>query len=536
MKLINKIKTFKYELFVFFITFFSRLPSLGRDFFNNDVFLWKERGYAFGEAFFSLNFSGTLVTYHPGVPLTWILVFGIKIFSLFDKIYYKGTLSEYELVLVTNTFQKLSVIFFTSMLLVLLFMLLKKLFTAKVSLVAILLLFFEPFFFYLGKAIHTDVLLTLFISLSLFSFFYSFENTKKVFKNIYVLYAGLSLGLAILTKSSALFLFPFFIIWTFIEYLLIKNKNALKILFFTFLVAILTFVLVWPAMWVTPGEALSAYFGQGVETTALKEGHMHLWFGVETLDPGFWFYPLMLIGKFAPVFIFIFLYGIYAYLKDSLILIKLKNIFTKSNKVILSRKDFFGIYVYGFSLGFLIMITLVSKKIDRYMLPIIFPVLLIGVYYLFKNLKKRLLTILLFVFFFINISVLILLHPNYNAYYSPLVGGLGYGKNILEPTWIVGCDKVADKFNAIVNNKDDSVLTVAFADYVSLKPFSKGFNIVNIRRESERDTADYFILPVYSKERNAYYKSKYYLERDYDLDVYIGPVLYYEVYKVEGKK
>jgi len=333
-----------------------------------------------------------------------------------------------------------------------------------------------------------------------------------------------------------LFLFPFFSIWAFIEYFINKDKNAFKVLVYTFVVAILTFILLWPAMWVIPFKALNSYFAKGIETTALKEGHMHLWFGTETLDPGVWFYPLTLIGKFTPVFIFIFLYGIYSYLKETSILNKLKSFLNRSNKLRLDRNDLLGIYIYGFSLGFLIMITLVSKKIDRYILPIIFPVLLIGVYYLFETIKKRFLLILLSVFFFINISVLILLHPNYNAYYSPLIGGLNYGKNILEPTWIVGCDKVADKFNGLMKKDGNKELAVAFADYVSLKPFSKGFKIVNIRRESERDNADYFVLPVYSKERNAYYKSKYFLTRDYNLDVYVGPVLYYEVYKVEGKR
>jgi hypothetical protein len=106
-----------------------------------------------------------------------------------------------------------------------------------------------------------------------------------------------------------------------------------------------------------------------------------------------------------------------------------------------------------------------------------------------------------------------------------LVGGVDYGRYIIEPKWLVGYDKVADYFNS---KEDPQNISVAIADYDYLKPFAK-FQVLNIKHKVERDTADYFVLPAYRKERNRFYEDSYILEKK-DI-ITVAGVDYYYIYK-----
>lgn len=540
IKLIKTIKDLRLEIIVFLISLIIRIPRLGTDFFNNDVWAWKLRAYKFGEAFFSFNFADTLVTYHPGVPLTWLVVLGIKLFTLADMFYYKGQLSQFDLVLALHTYQKFVVVIFISILLTILFNLSKKIFNSKIALLGIAFLLSEPYYLFLSREVHNDALLSLFIGLSLLSYFLSFRfkdqyknKFLKIFKNKYIIYSGIWAALALLTKSAALFLVPFYIIWSLIEYFLNKKSKAFTSYIGLIVITVLTFVLVWPAMWVVPLKALSWYFELGVEKTAIIEGHSHIWFGVETIDPGFWFYPIVLIGRFSPFVVLIIVSGLLlALLKDKVLYKIFKSVIDIIKRKEISSKftddNLFMIFSWGFFIGFFIMLTIAGKKLDRYVLPMIFPVLLSSLYYIIKYFHKNLVILIFSISMIVNIGTCIILHPNYNAYYSPLIGGMDAGKNILEPKWPVGCDIIAAKFNAMLGERPN--LGVAYADYLNLTPFAK-FRVLNIQNKPEADKADFFVLPVYSQVRNEFYKSTYNLKRRYDLDIYVGPVLYYEVYE-----
>ena len=89
-------------------------------------------------------------------------------------------------------------------------------------------------------------------------------------------------------------------------------------------------------------------------------------------------------------------------------------------------------------------------------------------------------------------------------------------------------------YMAKIQKGRDELIKVAVADHFYLRPFAD-FHVLNIRHEFERDTADYFVLPVYRDERNQFYKDKYEMERLRDT-ITVAGVDYYEIYKVEGKK
>ena len=268
-------------------------------------------------------------------------------------------------------------------------------------------------------------------------------------------------------------------------------------------------------MWVNPIGSLNLYL-QGIKGIGIEEGHKHFWFGKETLDPGAIFYPIVLISRYSPLLLGLLALGIYSYIK------KKKNIAS-------SVLDLVGVML-SFIFLYLLMMTIASKKLDRYSLPIIFPMALISSYYIPKLVSSRkILGFLVGLFIFFRIVLLYGFHPNYLAYYSPLVGGAELGRYVVEPKWLIGYDKIAKYFNEKKNPQD---IKVAIADFDYLRLFAK-FEVLNIRNKPERDQAKYFILPVYREDRNKPYQSAYELEQ-LDDKITVAGVDYYYIYKNNG--
>ena len=512
---INKIKNLPISFYIFVFAFLYRLPSLGVDTINNDAFLWKSRGYEFGRALMSLDFAKTAVTYHPGVPLLWSQFIAIKIYSVLDLLIYKGTLSPNAEFIMNHIIQKTVVVFFTSLLIALAFSLLKRIIGQSAAILAIMFVLLEPFYLALSREIHTDSLISLFMFISCLYFYIAFSKSDSLNKTgKEAILSGVFMGLAALTKSSALFLIPFYIL----GYLILRkfDFSIIKKLLIVYLFFILSFVAFWPAMWVNPVESLNLYLFKGVEGVALEEGHGHIWFGVETLDPGPLFYPLVFVARYSMFIVFMFIFGIYFSIKNY------------------KRKDKLNInlvYWFAFIVFYFLMLTIVSKKLDRYLLPIIFPVAIFSAYWVRNYFSRKILALIFALFVFGRFVILYGLHPNYLAYYSQLVGGMESGRTLIEPKWLIAYDKVADFFN---NKKEPEKIKVAIADFDYLRPFAK-FGVMNIRIEEERNMSDYFVLPVYRVERNKFYLDSYDLEKLNDV-VTVSGVEYYQIYKNRGKK
>lgn len=509
-KLIERIKKIPTSFFIFLFAFLYRLPSLGVDFINNDAFLWKERSYAFGQALLSFDFASTAATYHPGVTLLWSQFFAIKFYSLLDAVFYKGTLSPDAEFIVNHTIQKSVLVFFTSILTVIIFKQLKRIFKERASILIVMFVLLEPFYLGLSRAIHTDVLISQLMFISALYFYIEFSSSKEISKTGKdAMLSGVFMGLAALTKSSALFLIPFYLFGYFIlrKFDFSKIKNLLTV----FLFFIISFFVFWPAMWVNPIGSLNLYLFKGIEGVALEEGHGHIWFGVETLDPGPLFYPIAFVARFSMFIVLMFLFGLYRYVKGSI----------KREKL-----DINLLYWLSFIVFYFAMLVLVSKKLDRYMLPILFPLSIFSAYWVKEYFTKKVLAILFGIFVFFRIVLLYGLHPNYLAYYSQLVGGMEEGRELIEPKWLIGYDKVAEFFNK--KEKPENI-KVAIADFDYLRPFAK-FEVLNIRSEEERAKADYFVLPVYRQARNDFYKANYTLEKLNDV-ITVSGVEYYEIYR-----
>ena len=517
-------------IFVFVLVFLYRLPNI-TNFVNDDDSLWKYRGYVFGTALTTGDLAGTAVTYHPGVPLMWSQMIAIKVFGVIDDIYYHGKLQGPDLFHVNHLIQNLFLLTFNSVLITLIFYLLLKIIKVKKSIIFILLLVFEPFFIALARSIHNDLLVSLFCYLSFLAFFIVLgrinPKTKisEIAKSKMMIFTGLMMGLGLLTKSVSLFILPM-TISTLIAFIVLNRRLYIKYLaalLFALVYLSLTFVIVWPAMWVNPGGTLWLYFYKGIFDTAIEEGHRHYWFGKETMDPGFWFYPIILVGRYHPWM----MAGIFAGIIWS---VKYIREYFQTKK--LSHAKLFILLNFVFFCGYLTMIMITAKKLDRYTLPLLFPMALFTTYLVagfiarYKNVALYICGIL----FALNLMLLVWINPNYLVYYSPLIGGNYYGMKIIEPKWVIGFDKVAEYLNE-ENRKAPKKINVVTPDAHILSYFGYFEPIYPDNAESRK--GDYFVVPAF-KEYSATAMIK-----QFDLDVIaikvkdinIAGVTYYSIYK-----
>jgi hypothetical protein len=515
--IVRILKSIPEEIFIFLVSFIYRLPTLGYDFINNDAFLWKERGYAFGSALTSLNFAATAVTYHPGVPLLWSQFIAIKVYSSLLKLGVLAKVDSHDEFLVNNQIQAMVVVFLTSVLITIAYHKLKKIIGMKLSLLAVLLVALEPFYLGLARTIHTDVIISLFMFISVLYFYSSVKDENKKLVTFDVIIAGVFAGLAFLTKSSALFLIPFFILISSVIFYKTKNSALISKTLIIFGFAILTFFVVWPAMWVQPIDSLNLYLFKGVQGIAIEEGHQHFWFGQLTDDPGPLFYPIVLIGRYSIILIAGFLGSIYLLYKNR-------------SKAFTDKRIGFYFVSFLFSLFYIVMVTIVSKKLDRYSLPVIFSFAVLAAWFYSQVFRRKILMWLIVGLIIMRGLLFYGLHPNYLAYYSPLIGGVEDGRYIIEPKWLIGYDKVAEYFNEKQEGKNIPI-KVAIADFDYLRPFAK-FEVLNIKNDSERDHAEYLVLPAYRQERNNYYKGLYLLTSP-DETIKVTGVDYYYIYKIK---
>ncbi len=310
---------------------------------------------------------------------------------------------------------------------------------------------------------------------------------------------GAFLGLALLTKQPALTLVPYFmlllILWqledsyhkfhnlkkSVIACISIATVTRVSKAFFIILfIAGLIFVIIWPAMWVTPIDTLKK----------LEGGLMYV---VENPHENYGFFQGQIIttDKYGPLF-----YIIVILMKSTPIVLFFSTIciismFISFRNMKLSKMNFIILCFLLYILLFFALMSVAEKKGDRYLLPI-FPVIdilaAIGIYYCYKyipNFLKR--TVKIFeniqcpantVFGIIILLVVLLqsvliipLAPYYLSYFNPLVlGGSQHAHEYIGIGWGEGQDLAA----AYLNNKPDASNLTVGVQYAGFKEYFIG--------------------------------------------------------------
>ncbi len=525
MKILHKLK---YELLIALFFVLIRLPHLGHDTFNTDVWKWKARSFDFSTGIFTMDFAKTLQKYHPGVTLMWVGTIAIKIANVYLD--FAKIKSPLEQLFILHSMQKFFVVLISATTVAFIFFALRKLFDLPFAIFSILFLTLEPFYMALTREFHLEGLLTNFMLASVVWLFYYFEKKQ----NISLIIASFFCALALLTKSSAVYLLLFAGLFFLIKsYRTHKFKFELNWFLKYLLFSSVVVIFLWPALWVNPVHTLTEII-RGVREVGVDTEHIQYYFGKLVGDPGFTYYFVVFALR-SSIFLFLGVFGLSFIIKS-----------------LSPSQRRFIMYLGLYSLFYLIQITLPTKKLDRYILPAFSAISLMASFFWlnitekFRISRLWLFTIFIGVMLLINIAIL----PDFLSYYNPLFGGLRTGVRVLEPKWLIGEPQIisyfkqkqaltgfeysgnTDSFEEIIYRQPPrNVLSVGFQEkyYTQIWPFFREIGAWAVIQDLTpfAQKTKYFVYPIW--DDRAYQENRFTLK--YLDDIKVRGITLYKVYE-----
>ena len=421
---------------------------------SSDEALWLNRSEKFMSAVKHGAFSDTLIAYHPGVTTMWLA--GLRTFFVDPRV-------DVENLAQARWFIGIVVWIGIGVACLLLY----KLFGKWIALAGVACLAYSPLFLAQTRRVHTDALATTFLLLTVLVFLLYCQNRHRY---RYLTLSGVAFGFAILSKSYALILLP----WIPVCLFLFREKGEKGFgrhiaagVFFLSCTALTIFTL-WPVFW-TPlwrlmtvclfgltfillkslknrsysvvlllvgGAGLCLVGVRAILTVwhvfdrvnwAVTTAHEveHFFLGKVVNDPGWLFYPFVLLIKSTPLMLPLAIVGC--------VLLWRQRKQTEEN----ARQFKTALALVAGAVLFTICLSATSKKFSRYLLPV-FPMLeILAAIGLVAGLKwgytaifsrfggvetakyKTPLTVLACVgFFLLQVFPVLALHPYYGTYYN----------------------------------------------------------------------------------------------------------------------
>lgn len=365
---------------------FTRLPFLGIDMTNSDAARWHRRSERFLTAIKQLDFASTYQHYQPGVTIMWINSVTKFVVGNFQKDP-AMTLENADWFPIIDGISKAVLVFILLGLLLLQIFLISKLFNSSVALGYGVLISVEPYMIGIDRWFHLTSLET-YLAFTSFLLLLHWRQ-HKIIK--YLLLSGVFLGCSILSKLTTLVLVPLFILFIFYW------ERKIKFVALYALVLLASLFLLFPAFWVNGinvvGNLVSAITNAVSNDIRADELSSSL---------RIIFYPVVLAFKLSPLTLLFFVFALFSFKK------------IKSNTN--------ALYIFGYFCYYLLFLTIPEKKIDRYALVLIPPIVLICSYYLESFILYRKLFLYTVSCLFL-VFVIYSVFPVYSAYYSPLFGG-----------------------------------------------------------------------------------------------------------------
>lgn len=449
------------SILVLLLTAFFLYFDISGDSINNDAQFWYERTQNFIKAVKEKDWENTFQNPKPGVTVMWLSGLSLDIFlNTYERVFHFRpfifTYDTFHLVHFSVIAPLVSVILLS---LILFLMLGKKLFDEKIVLYSLMLLCFQPFFIGLSHNFHADAILTAFMFLSFLFAMYFLSKENKI---IFIILSGVFAALALLSKSSGIFLIPYIGLMFLIDYSFSRkftksnksiksedfNKNIsfyIKNYIIWFFFLCLTFYTLFPAMWIYPKAVLSWIF--------IDEGLSLVTEGRDGINP-FWYYIEPLFRVLTPLIQASFFLGIFFIFRN----------FKKYSKI--EKKHI--LLVLSFIFFFILQMSLAKQKMERYLLPIL-PFMAIvggyGLYHLSEILKKYISQkVFILVVFILNLVFIMYFFPNYLLYPSEK-GEDQFGCSL--------CSDIGDYLNAKPNAYDLKILSLSKKVH-RLQPYVRG--------------------------------------------------------------
>lgn len=352
---------------------------------------WLARAANFYQALSHEEWAATFQREHPGVTVMWAGMAGLlQHFPTYAAVapgQFAWDREHLEAWLTQNTTHtplelltdgRWWIVLLITLTIVLSYFPLRRLAGATVAFWGALYLAWSPFFIALSRQLHPDGLAASFILLALLLFLAWLYGGQQ---RRYLISAGFVMGLAWLTKTPAIFLVPtgaLLIVWQIWQTGRQGNSPTPRPAFFQAnrglllgyvgwgILATLTFVLLWPAMWFDP---LGTLRRMSVEMGIYVERHttVNYFLGRPIDDPGLLFYPVAWLWRTTPATVIgLLAAALYGWRRRAL--------FTQQT----IRQSAGALVLFAILLG--LGMSIGAKKFDRYMLPSLLALDIVALY------------------------------------------------------------------------------------------------------------------------------------------------------------
>ncbi len=491
---------------------------------------WVARAANFSTALSEGDLANTYQSEHPGVTTMWAGTLGLKaIFSDYAA-QNPGQLAPHELdqflfdhgrtPLQALASGRQVMVLFNALTLTLVLFYAWKLLDLQTALLAALFSALAPFFAALTQLMHLDGLAGSLMLLSLMAFL-SYANRLRKRD---LLLSGIAAGLAWLTKTPAFALGPILLLLAFLSAYgggsrTAPDKTALRRMLLACLawlfIGLLTFFIVWPAMWVEPLGTLERIFGEALNYAAGGHGDPIFFNGVIYPDGRiptriFYFYPLTYLWRSTPVVL-------------AGLLLAIPALWHRWSPLDRRAARFTMLALFLYALLFTLFMTLGDKKFDRYLIPT-YPALHIiaaaGWVSLLRSIIRRYFSqgawnvparrnglLLLFLGLLVawQLVALTRVFPYPLSYYNPLLGGSERAPQVMQIGWGEGLDAAG----RTLREKPGSEQLIVASWYRSVLAYHFNGATISIKAELTPEeaaaiqTADYAVIYIHQWQRNA---------------------------------
>jgi hypothetical protein len=376
------------------------------------------------------------------------------------------------------------------------FLLAVPLFGRATALLAAGLIALDPLLLGQSRVLHLDAVTTTFMTLSVLALLIHLLRDERL---RWLVLSGMLGGLGALNKSPAMFLAPLVVLfaalpgwhrpdrWRWIARTVVVWGAA----------AFVTYVALWPAMWVTPVQAVTGVLRGAIGYAEDPHEGLNYFWGAIRPDPGVWFYPVAWLLRATPLVL----------LGAGVALARVR--LRRGDRTERAALIILVMYIVLFTL----FMTTGAKKFDRYLLPVFPAAILVastGLAAIVERIRDRIrarasgertvrlvwpaaITVVLG----LQAALVLPHHPYYLSYYNPLLGGARAGQWALLVGWGEGIDQVAHYMNA---QPEPDKLTVATRYRSSFGPLLEG-------RALEMDdydpaSLDYYMLYINQIQRD----------------------------------
>jgi len=379
-------------LCVFMLYLALRLIGLGYDMSNSDAARWHRRSEKFLTALKTGDFASTYQHYQPGITMMWLNAVVKQTAFSYQMLTTKNpkTLENADWFPIIDGLSKAVNVATLSILLGFHFYLLTNLFNKYVGLMYVFLVAVEPYLIGIDRWFH----LTSFEGYFAFSAVLGILMWRRTKSAKFLIFTSIFFVLGVYSKLTAALALPVLLI-ILIQDFVTSRKLAPTVIFC--LTSALLFFLLLPALWVSPLSVAQKFYTAIFSAVSDDVRAYQL---AEWVKPIYYF---VLLGyKLSPFTLF----GAVIVAANSKKLLSSPNV----KYILLYLAVYFG------------FLSLADKKIDRYVIPLILPILLLLAVYLDRLKVGVRQLIVMFPLLFVIYATYIYF-PMYSAYYSPLFGG-----------------------------------------------------------------------------------------------------------------